>query len=144
MGGYEKGINRMTISTANTSLKLDSHKAKKYTTEAVGAQVMGVDDVLVWAGGNINPGLTQSIIGGFEALHAYGLTAVHSGLLDGGALDVGRVHMPLGGGSADVLVNGIPGAGDLTIEYGADIIAKRQTHFMDRTFKRLREMWLES
>lgn len=125
----------MTISADNTSVALDAHSPKKDAVYALGVPTVGASTVAVWVGANINANLTQSIIGGYEALNAYALANI--------ANITAVVQMPLGGGSADVVVDGTPDADSIMLYVGSDIIAKQQTHFLDRTFKRLREAWLE-
>ena len=125
----------MTISVANTSIKLDVHSPKKAAVVATGAPTVAATEVAVWAGANINPNLVQSIIGGYEALNAYALTNI--------ANITAVVQMPLGGGSGSVVPDGTPDADSIMLYVGSDIVAKQQSHFLDRTFKRLREVWLE-
>jgi hypothetical protein len=126
----------MTISTANTSIKLDVHAPKKDAVVATGAPTVESTEIAVWAGANINTSLVQSIIGGYEALNAYALTNI--------ANITAVVQMPLGGGSGSVVPDGTPDADSIMLYVGSDVVAKQQTHFLDRTFKRLRETWLET
>lgn len=125
----------MTISVANQSIKLDVHSPKKASVVATGAPVPAATEIAIWAGADINPGLVQSIVGGFQALHAYAQTELKN--------ITATVQMPLGGGSGSIEADGTPGAGDLVLYVGSDVVAKQQSHFLDRTFKRLIEVWLE-
>lgn len=126
----------MTISIANQSITLESSAPKKDAVIATGAPTVGVTAVAIWAGANINPNLVQSIIGGFEVLHRYAQTNLPK--------VANTVQMPLGGSEADIVLNGVPTADDLVLEIGTTVKGKSQSHFVDRTFKRLREAWLEA
>lgn len=126
----------MSISIVNQSIALDAHSPKKDAVVATGAPTVGDSTVAIWAGANVNPGLTQSIVGSYQALNAYAL---------GNIQNISAViQMPLGGGSADVVVDGTPDADSVMLYLGADIVAKQQSHFADRTVTRLIEAWLEA
>jgi len=128
----------MTVSLPNTSIALNVHKPKKDAVSAIGAPTVNADDVAIWAGANINPGLVQSIIGGFDKLVRYTLNQMSG-------QTIATVHMPLGGGDNDIVVGGLPTADDLVVEFGQNLTANgtQRSHYIDRTWKRLREAWLE-
>jgi len=128
----------MTVNVANTSIALDAHSPKKDAVVAIGAPTVAENTVAIWAGANINPDLTQSIVGGFQLLKAFALSSL-------GGTSVARVHMPLGGGSADCRINGVVTADELVIEMGQNLGSNEtdRSHFIDRTVKRLIEVWLE-
>lgn len=124
----------MTVA-ADTSIVLDAHEPKKNATVATGLPVPGTTDVAIWAGSSVDPELCQSIVGGFKVLLATVLTNMSSNPVS--------AAMPLGGGSADVVIDGAGGAALLSIYIGSELASKEQSHFVERTTKRLIERWLE-
>lgn len=124
----------MTISVANQSIKLDVHSPKKASVVATGAPIVAATEVAIWAGANINPGLVQSIVGTVTVLKASALTTMPTAV----------VQVGLGGGSAAVVADGTPDADSIMLYVGSDVVAKQQSHFLDRTVKRLIEAWLEA
>ena len=124
----------MTVSTANTSIKLDVHSPKKDAVVATGAPIPTATEVAIWAGANINPALVQSITGTVNVLKASALTKMPTAV----------VQVALGGGSGAVVADGTPDADSVMLYVGSDVVAKQQSHFLDRTVKRLIEAWLEA
>ena len=125
---------------ANSSITLNKHTPKKDATvnNGTGAPTTGTDDVSIWAAANIDPYLGQQLVGDFTKLHRWAQSTMVS-LTGTPAI----VHMPLGGSDADIELNGTPTADELRLEIGAGIHGPDQSHFLDRTFKRLIERWLE-
>lgn len=132
----------MTISTANTNIVLDAHAPKKDAIVNVGAVVGDTaTSVTIWARASVDPALTQSIVGTFHVLLRTALNNLNTLPATGPTL----LSVTLGGTEGTgVLVDGTPTADMCTLEIGADLITKQQSHFIDRTFKRLIEAWLET
>tara|TARA_R110002020_G_scaffold170207_2_gene359570 strand:- start:4798 stop:5193 length:396 start_codon:yes stop_codon:yes gene_type:complete len=128
----------MTIA-ANTSIKLNIHAPKKDAVVGTVDPLTGADEVAIWAAANVNPNLTQSIVGTFRVLRRYALTNLDN--LTAGAPTL--LFVPFGGTEAQVQVTGSPTADDCLLEIGDNIVNKGQSHFLDRTYKRLEERWLE-
>ena len=131
----------MSVSTPDTSIRLDVDAPKKDAVVATGDPATSPNEVGVWVGSAItNPGsLNQSIIGTFEVLVRYLLNNLSS--ITSTAPTVLRV--PLGGTNADVIVGGVVGTGDLVLEVGQPLVDTGNSHLIDRTWKRLRERWQE-
>ena len=129
----------MTVSNANTSITLNVHSPKQKAVVATGAPTVESNDMAIWAGANIDTNLVQSILGGFDKLVRYTLAEMS------GATIV-TVHMPLGGADNEIVVGGTPTADDLVVEFGQNLTANgtQRSHFIERTWKRLRELWLEA
>ena len=98
------------------------------------------DEVAIWAGANINPALTQSIVGGFHQLFNYAKSNMPA--IAAGNTPV-VVHMVLGAGDSDIEIDGTPTADEIRLEIGPDVAAGSKSHFLHRTFLRLVERWLE-
>lgn len=121
----------------NTRIKLDVYKSKKNYVAAAPGTIAGTDEVAIWAGSAINADLTQSIVGGFHQLHSYAQS--HLKDLTG---TPAILHLAFGAGDTGITV-GAGGTGDLTLEIGAGVHGGDRSHYLDRTFKRLIEAWLE-
>jgi hypothetical protein len=122
----------------NTSIKLNIHDPKKDAIVGTAGPGTTGSDVSIWAGNNIDPQLTQSIVGGFRQLLRFAKENLHD--LSG---TPAVVHMPIGGGVPDMDVNGTPTAQELRLHIGAEAYTGGRSHFLDRTFKSLLERWLE-
>lgn len=120
---------------ANSSIRLGASSPKKDAIVGVGDPVTGANEVSIWAETTINPNLTQSIVGDFTKLFRFAKTNIEN--------IVGAVAMPLGGSDTSIKVDQVAAAGELRLEIGTDIIAGAKSHFLNRTFKRLIERWLE-
>ena len=131
----------MTVSTANTSITLDAHSPKKdAVTETLGSPVVGDTAVAVRSATNINTNLVQSIVGTYSVLLRYALNNLQSLAATGPT----TLSAPLGGTIANVAEDAILTGDDVVLYIGADLITKQQSHFIDRTVKRLIEAWLEA
>lgn len=128
----------MTIA-ANTSIKLDAHSPKKDAVVGTADPGTGADEVAIWAAANINPELCQSIIGTFHNLHVWAQSNLNQ--LTPGTPTI--IHGPLGCADSEIQVGGSPTSDECRLEIGDNIVGNGQSHFLDRTFKRLIERWLE-
>ena len=130
----------MTISVVNQSITLGAHSPKKDHVVATGVPTVANDAVAIWVGSAINPALVQSIVGDITDLmrHAKGsMPALAASLADPVVL-----HKALG--ANDVVLDGTPTTSEIQLIIGTDITSKEQSHFLDRTVKRLIEAWLEA
>ncbi len=128
----------------NTTIILGIHEPKKNAlVEAPPVAALGVNEIRIHAGAGINENLTQSIVGGLIKLHRMAQTELArlDGNGTGNATDV--LHMVLGGSDNDIEINGTPNISQLRLEIGTYTGAGDRSHFLDRTFKRLIERWLE-
>jgi hypothetical protein len=123
---------------ANTSIKLSIYGQKKDAIVGTAGPGTTGFDVSIWAGNNINPQQTQSIVGGFRQLLRHAKANLHN--LSG---TPAVIHMPIGGGIGDMEINGTPDAGELRLHVGATAYAGGRSHYLDRTFKCLLERWPE-
>ena len=125
----------MTIA-ANTSLALGAHSAKKNIVSATGAPVVGVNDVAIWFGASVPQYRSQINLGILLSLMAYLKSNAHRGLT--------KVHIPYTAtNDLAIIENGTPDATSISITVGATLATKQQTHFIERTLKRLFESYLE-
>lgn len=125
---------------ANSSIELDIHTPKKDATvnNGTGAPTVGADEIAIFAGASVPIDGFQQNIGDFIKLHRYAQS--HMVSLSGSPC---TVHISSGGSDRDIEINGTPGVGDLVLYIGANVHGNEQSHFLDRTFKRLVERWLE-
>ena len=128
----------MTISV-DTHIILDVHSPKKDARIGEGdpAVPVGADDCAIWANGIPNANLTQQIVGDFTKLHRF---AQSEELKDVATEQV--LSMPLGGSDRSIGA-APPGAGEIGLYIGSFTTAGNRSHFLDRTFKRLIERWIE-
>jgi len=126
---------------ANTRIKLDAHSPKKDSVVDTPGTAPTGTEVAIWARAAVPTGTPQSVVGGFEQLRRYALTQMVS--MDG-LTDPHVVHMALGAGEPGIEIDGTPTTTEISIEIGATLAAKSQSHFVDRTVTRLIERWLEA
>lgn len=125
----------MTIA-ANTSLRLDAHSPKKSIVSATGTPTVGANDVAIWLGSSVPQYRSQINLGILLTLQAYLKSNARSG--------VTKVHLPYTAtNDTAIVVNGTPGATSISITVGSTLASKQQTHFIERTIKRLLEDYLE-
>lgn len=122
-----------------TSITLDIHSPKKDAVVATGAPTVGDNDVALYVApipDSTDELLTQSTVGDFRKLLRYALStlSVHTGAV--------ALEIPMGGGDNDIQT-AVPTAGSACLYVGADLVDGGQSHYIDRTFKRLIERWLE-
>ncbi len=126
---------------ANTRIVLGASKPKKDAVVGTPGTAAAAGEVGVWAGASVSPTLTQSIVGDFWQLFRYAKS--HMPAIDASAATPVVVTMPSGGGDTDIEIGGTPGLTSITLEIGQDVATGQKSHFLDRTFKRLVERWLE-
>jgi hypothetical protein len=129
----------MTIGTANVSIQLDAHAPKKDASIAVGVQAPGLTGLVIWCRADVNIAKVQTIVGTIEVLKCYVLNNL-SILAKAATIEA---HVVAGGGIAQVVSGGIPTTDDITLIVGQTVNDNEQSHFIDRTVKRLVEAWLE-
>ena len=128
--------------SSNISIKLNVHSPKKdaeFYTDG-GHAPTGADEVTIWAAAGVEVGLPQHLWGTFMSLHAYIQSHLNQAAPSAGPT---IVHGVLGCSDSEIEVDGIPTSDQCRIEIGANIVNKGQSHFLDRTFKRLIERGLE-
>ena len=130
----------MTI-PVNTSIKLDIHKPKKDAVVDQPGTAAGASEIRIWAAGTVPPALTQSIIGDFEKLFRMAKSKMPLVAVD--ANDPVIIWMPLGGSDNDIAIDGNPTSDTIRLEIGSDTAKGERSHFLNRTFTRLTERWLE-
>jgi len=124
----------------NTSVKLGVSVPKKDAVVAQPGTAAGANDIRILAGTGIDETRTQNIVGALTKLHRFAQTILHT---LSGVADPDVLHTVLGGSDNDIVVNGTPGVGDVVLEIGTFTGAGDRSHFLDRTFKRVVERWLE-
>ena len=131
----------MPLST-NTSVTLNVHKPKKDATIATdGLHTTGADDITHWAAAGVEVGNRTEVIATFEKLLAYALSQLNTMPPSAGPT---IVHGPLSPSDSQIAIDGVPVAADCRIEIGANVVNKQQSHFLNRTSRRIREAILEA
>ena len=128
---------------ANTRITLALDAAKKDAIVATPGDTAKANEVALYAAATVDLSTPQSLMGTFINLRDFALSHMEllTGLEAADAPDV--LHMPLGGGDNDIVVNGTPGTDDVRLEVGIGIGPSGRSHFLDRTFKLLAERWME-
>jgi hypothetical protein len=124
----------------NTSIVLNIHEPKKSAVVAQPGLAADVNEVRIWAAADVNEEHTQNIVGALHQLHNMAQTILKD---LSGVADPDILHMIIGGGDNDIVINGTPTAAQVRLEIGTYTGAGDRSHFLDRTFKRLIERWLE-
>jgi hypothetical protein len=130
----------MTIS-ADTSIILDAHSPKKDATVGEGdpatAILTATTSCAIWANTITDPSFTTQTIATYWTLFRAAADLAKQG----------GTGIIVAAGDIDTSEPGVafaaPTAGQIGIYIGGDLNAKGQTHFIDRTLKRLCERWLE-
>lgn len=124
---------------ADTWIELGIHSPKKARTFGSGtAYTVAATEVLIYAGSTVDVGKYQSVLGSFRVLRRYALSHLNTA-----TAATTTYSVTVGNGEADVVVGGTPGTGDVRLVVGADVAGKDMSHYLDRTYKRLEESWLE-
>lgn len=130
----------MTIAN-NTRIKLGVSKPKKDAVVAAPGTAAGADEIAIWAASTVPENLTEQVVGDYWKLFRYAKSNMPA-ILASVATPV-VVHMPSGGSDPDIEIDGTPTSDEVRLEIGADVAGGSKSHFLDRTFKRLVERWLE-
>ncbi len=125
----------------NTRIRLGVSKPKKDAVVAQPGTPATAGEIAIWAAAGVDENLTQSNIGDFWKL--FRAAKSNMPIIAASINDPVIVHMPSGGGDNDVVLDGTPTSDDLRLEIGSEVAAGSKSHFLDRTFKRLLERWLE-
>ncbi len=128
---------------ANTRITLALDAAKKDAIVATPGDTAKANEVALYAAATVDLSTPQSLMGTFINLRDFALSHMEllTGLEAADAPDV--LHMPLGGGDNDIVVNGVPSPTDVRLEVGIGIGPAGRSHSLDRTFKLLTERWME-
>jgi hypothetical protein len=134
----------MTVSTADTSIKLGVDSPKKDAViETLGMTACTAREVGIWAGSAIDVDLVQSIMGTVDVLTRFAKTDLQI-RSDTAPIAETIYSAPLGATETGVTIDGVPGTGDVRLHVGTEIIINEHSHFLTRTVKRLKEAWLEA
>ena len=125
----------------NTSIKLDVHAPKKDAVVAAPGTAAGPDEFRLWAAAGVEEARTQSIIGDFWKLFRWAKSNMPA--LAASVATPRVVHMPAGGSDGDIELDGTPTADEVRLEIGANVAGPQKSHFLNRTFRRILERWLE-
>lgn len=125
----------------NTRIKLGVSKPKKDAVVAAPGTAAAAGEIAVWAAADVDEAKTQSIVGDFWKLFRYAKSNMPA--IEASVATPVIVHMPAGGGDPSIEIDGTPTAGEVRLEIGQDTATGSKSHFLDRTFKRLIERWLE-
>jgi hypothetical protein len=125
----------------NTRIKLGASSPKKDAVVAAPGTPAAAGEVALWAAAGVDENLTESIMGTFETLYNYAksnMTAIEASVATPVVL-----HVDLGGSQAQVEIDGTPTSDEVRLEIGQDIASGQRSHFLNRTYTRIRERWLE-
>lgn len=130
------------MALANRSVKLGASNPKTKAVVANGVPTVATGELGIYTGSAIATSNPQWIVGQFDLLYRYAKTFLKD--LTGTPC---VLHMPLGGNYSDVVVNGTagdaPGTSDIRLIIGAGIHGGDKSHFLNRTFRRVIEAYLE-
>ena len=122
-----------------SSINLGAHEPKKSAVINAVAVSATANEVALVFGAEIEPGKIQSMVGSLEVV----LRELLNNLVDHeAAAGVVELSVPVGGGNARV-GSGTPSGNGVGLSVGQTLCSKQQSHFIDRTFKRLIERMLE-
>ena len=125
----------------NTRIKLGVSKPKKDAVVAAPGIAAGTTEIGIFAGTSVDEDRTQPIIGDFWKLFRFAKSNMP--LIEASAATPVTVHMPVGRGDPQIEIDGTPGITEVGLEIGQGTATGSRSHFLDRTFKRLLERWLE-
>lgn len=125
----------------NTSIVLGVSKPKKDAVVAQPGLAATASEIRIWAAADVDEAKTQSVVGDFWKLFRYAKSNMPA--IQASIADPVIVHMPSGGSDVQIEIDGTPTAGEVRLEIGTDVAGGSKSHFLDRTFKRLVERWLE-
>ena len=130
----------MTALTGNDHFILGINSPPKDHVQGTGdpTAVAGDNDISIWINTPPNINLFQQLVGDLKKVHRW----IESENLKDVAIE-SWAAIPVGGDDNDI-VAAAPGAGEVGILIGATTAAGDRSHFLDRTFKRLLEKFLEA
>jgi len=127
---------------ANTSIRLNVHLPKKDAVVDAPGTPATANELRLWAAASIPPNKTQSIVGAYWKLFRWAKSNMPA--IEASIADPVVIHMSmLRDSDAGIEIDGTPTADDVRLEIGTAIAATSKSHFLDRTFKRIVERWLE-
>ena len=125
----------------NTRIRLGVSAPKKdAVVDQPGIPPTGVQ-IAIWAAASVPENLTQQVVGDFHKLFRYAKSNMPA--IAASIADPVVVHMPTGGNDSEIEIDGVPTADEVRLEIGTETALNSESHFLDRTFKRLIERWLE-
>lgn len=129
--------------TADQGVKLGASKPKTSAVVAATAPTITTDEMAIYIGAAVPVSNPQQIVGQLDLLYRYAKNNLPS--LTGTPC---VLHVALAGSGNDIVMNGTvgtaPGTGDIRLLIGAGVHTGDKSHFLNRTFKRLVEVLLES
>lgn len=130
---------------SNTRIKLGASKPKKAAVvDTPGTPPAdSSDEIAIWAASSVPTNIPQSIIGQFTNLFDYAKSNMKAIRAAGAANAPVVVHMPYNGNESEIEIGGTPTATEIRLEIGSLIYNGDRSHFLNRTWVRLRERWLE-
>lgn len=131
----------MKMIANNTSIKLGVSKPKKDAVVESPGTPAAASELRIWAAAGVDEALTQSIVGDYWKLYRYAKSNMPA--IAASVADPVIVHMPAGGGDSDISLDGSPTTDEVRLEIGSETATPSKSHFLERTFKRLVERWLE-
>jgi hypothetical protein len=124
-----------------TEIKLGASSPKKDAVVDAPGTAAAAGEVAIWAAADVPENLPQQVVGDFHKLFRYAKSNMPA--IDASVATPVVVHMPYGGADNDIEIDGTPTAGEVRLEIGQDIATGQKSHFLNRTFNRLIERWLE-
>jgi hypothetical protein len=130
----------MAVPTENVSIELGIHSPKKDALVYLGAPTPLASEIAIFSPTGVNVNKVQTLIGTWKVMLAFALNNLAA--VEGAVADTVISCLP-GGGNAGCQLDGTPIVGGLQLVIGLDSAATGESHFIDRTTKRLLEVWLE-
>ena len=125
----------------NTRIKLGTSSPKKSAVVASPGTAAAAGEIAIWAAADVIETRTQPLIGDFWKLFRYAKSNMPA--IEASVATPVVVHMPVNTGDSQIEIDGTPTAGEIRLEIGQGTATGSRSHFLDRTFKRLLERWLE-
>ena len=126
--------------TAGNSIVLGVTKPKVTAVTAVGAPTVAANELAIYVDATAPVTNVEAIVGGFVKLRNRALSTPSLEPDLSGSL---VLSMPVGGGDASIVTTG-HAAGLISLYVHGSVFTPGKSHFLDRTFKRLIELLLES
>lgn len=130
------------MALANRSIKLGASSPKTKAVFGTAAPTVAAGEMGIYTGSAIATSNPQWIVGQFDILYRYAKNNLKN--LTGTPC---VLHMALGESASSIVVNGTagtaPGTSDIRLIIGANIHGGDKSHFLNRTFRRLIEAYLE-
>ena len=125
----------------NTSIVLGASSPKKDAVVAQPGLPAAAGELRIWAAADCPERKTQQLVGSFTELFDFAKSNMP--LIEASVATPVVIHMPWNGNRSDITIDGVPTSDEVRLEIGQDIATGQKSHFLNRTFKRLIERWLE-